>query len=82
MRLIDEIITNSSYHDSRSVDIVDCVGVSEDALEMLVKEVAEEFDKLRVSYADVEDALTLKFFLMPGLFGVDYKFFKELRFDR
>lgn len=81
MRLIDEIITNSSYLDAASIDMVDCVGLSEEALSTISGEVKEELDSVRVTYRDIEDALTLRFFIMPTLSGVDYKFYKELRMD-
>lgn len=81
MRLIDEIITNSSYLDAASIDMVDCVGLSEEALTAISAEVREELDNTRISYRDIEDALTLRFFIMPTLSGVDYKFYKELRMD-
>ena len=80
IRLVDEIITNSSYLDSANVELVEYVGISPDALTQISKEVGNELDKQRVSNDDIESALTLKYLLMPNLRGIDYKFFREIPF--
>jgi len=80
IRLIDEIVTNSSYLDSTNVEPVEYVGISSDALSQITKEIGQELDKQRVNNDDIESSLTLKYLLMPNLRGIDYKFFREIPF--
>ena len=80
IRLIDEILTNSSYLDIANIEPIEYVGISPDALNQITKEIGEELDKPRVSSNDIESALTLKYLLIPNLHGVDYRFFKEVPF--
>ncbi len=88
MRLIDEIVNTSSYLSIGLDDPIEFVGLSNDALDQITKEVIEEIksknqhkeDDFKISMSDIEDALTLKVLVMPGLFGIDYRFLKEVKF--
>ncbi len=76
--LIDEIIMQSSYIEAGSVDEIEYVGLSYDAFLKVKKEVEEEIDATP-SERDIDDALTLKHYILPGLRGIQYKFFKEIK---
>lgn len=88
MRLIDEIVNTSSYLSIGLDDPIEFVGLSNDALDQITKEVIEEIkskdkhkeEDFKISMSDIEDALTLKVLVMPGLFGIDYRFLKEVKF--
>lgn len=79
LRLVDEIVQNSSYIDSRNVDYIDCVGLSEDAYAKIVKEIKKELNQEFISHDDIEQALTLKFNLIPNSYGIEYEFYKIIR---
>ncbi|MCA9748982.1 MAG: hypothetical protein KC414_07740 [Romboutsia sp.] len=68
----------SSYIESESVDEIEYVGLSYDAFISVKKEVEEEIDATP-SERDINNALTLRYFILPNLRGVQYKFFKEVR---
>ena len=76
--LIEEIILQSSYIESGSVDQIEYVGLSYDAFISVTSEVEEEIDATP-SERDINNALTLKYFILPGLRGIQYKFFKEIK---
>lgn len=80
IRLVDEIVANSSYLDQANIDPIEYVGISPSALHKITAEISEELDKQKVSTDDIEASLTLKYLLMPNLRGIDYKFFKEVPF--
>ena len=75
--LIDEIIGQSAYIEAGSVDVIEYVGLSYDAFLSVKKEVEEDLDKVPKGW-DIDEALTIKHFIIPGLTGIQYKFFKEI----
>ncbi len=78
LRLVDEIIQNSSYIESKSVDYIEYVALSSDAYLKIVQEIRDETGEQKVTQEDIDDALTIKTIVLPRLIGIDYKFFKEL----
>ncbi len=79
MRLLDEILTQSSYLDLGSADPIEYVAVSDDTIKALTAEITEEKNINIVSVEDIEAALTMKILIMPTLFGINYRFFKEVK---
>lgn len=79
MRLLDEILTQSSYLDLGSIDPIEYVAVSDDTIKALTAEIMEEKNISAVSIEDIELTLTMKILIMPTLFGIDYRFFKEVK---
>lgn len=88
MRLIDEIVNTSSYLSIGLDDPIEFVGLSNDSLDQVTREVIEEIKNkknlkeidFKVSIAEIEEALTLKILIMPGLSGIDYRFLNEIKF--
>ena len=76
--LVEEIILQSSYIEAGSVDEIEYVGLSYDAFLMIKQEVEQDLDKAPTG-KDIDDALTIKHFIMPGLRGIQYKFLKEVQ---
>lgn len=77
-RLVDEIVLTSSYIDAGNVEPVEFVGLSYAAYSRIKEELKEEgFDVSEDSAID--DALTIKHFIIPSLIGISYKFFIERR---
>lgn len=77
-RLVDEVVLASSYIDAGNVDPVDFVGLSHEAYFMIKQELKDEgFDVSEDS--SIDDALTIKHFIIPSLTGINYKFFIERR---
>jgi hypothetical protein len=79
MRLLDEILTQSSYLDLGSIDPIEYVAVSDETIRTLTAEIMEEKNVDSASIEDIEATLTLKILIMPTLFGIDYRFFKEVK---
>lgn len=77
IKLIDEIILQSSYIDSGNVEPIEYVALSYDAFLSIKEELEEELDET-VKAHHIDDALTIKHFIIPGLRGVQYKFFREV----
>ena len=88
MRLTDEIVNTSSYLSIGLDDPIEFVGLSNDALDQVTREVIEEIkikdkskgDDFKISMSDIEEALTLKVLVMPALSSIDYRFLKEIKF--
>ena len=75
--LVEEIIGQSAYIEAGSVDQIEYVGLSYDAFLQVKKEEEEELDKVPKGY-DIDNALTLKHFILPELRGINYQFFKRI----
>lgn len=67
MGLLEEIIFKSSEEDTRRVQQVDAVGLSWMAIQKLVEETG-------ASEQDLEDYLTLPYYIIPNVNEVFYKF--------
>lgn len=76
--LAEEIISAAANIEMDHNSRVDYVGLSYDALLILKKDLEDVLDR-NVSQSDINNSLTIETFIIPGLVGVDYKFFKELR---
>lgn len=80
MRLVDEIVSNSAYLDFGLESQIEYVAVSYDALNVIKKELAEELNKDLVSVDDIDKSLAMRHVIMPSMIGVDYRFFREIKF--
>ena len=79
MRLVDEIVNNSAYLDF-GLEQIEYVALSYDSLELIKNEVAKEIKKDFPTPEDIDNALAMKHVIYPSLIGIDYKFFKEIKF--
>lgn len=77
-RLVDEVVLTSSYIDAGNVDSVEFVGLSYAAYSRIKEELREEGLDVDKDGA-IDDALTIKHFIIPSLIGISYKFFIERR---
>jgi hypothetical protein len=75
--LVEEIIGQSAYIEAGSVDEIEYVGLSYDAFIQVKKEVEDELDMVPKGH-DIDNALTLRHFILPNLRGVSYEFFKRV----
>lgn len=80
MRLIDEIVNSSAYLDFGK-DQIEYVALSYEAFNIVKKEVSEELDTGNLSMEDIDKALAMKHLLMPSMYGIDYRFLKEIKFE-
>lgn len=79
--LIEEIISAAANLELDANCSVEYVGLSFDAFIEIKKELENSLDRT-ITSSDINRSLTIDHFIVPGLVGINYKFFKEISFEQ
>ena len=75
--IIEEILTASVNIEMETGFTADYVGLSYDAFLQIKKELEASLDR-SVNASDINTALSIDHLIVPGMIGIDYKFFNVL----
>lgn len=75
--IIEEILTASVNIEMETGFTADYVGLSYDAFLQIKKELEASLDRA-VNASDINTALSIDHLIVPGMIGIDYKFFNVL----
>lgn len=80
LQLVDEIVSACANIEVENNCSIDYVGLSYDAYLQIKNEIEDGFDR-PITASDINKSLSIAYVILPGLYGIDYKFLKEVRFE-